>query len=192
MTFKNLLVHVDDDAGCPARLEAAIKLAQDHGAHLTSLYVQTYPSWPGYVRAQMPAEVMEIQERQLAEHAKGVEQRIVAAIEKSGLGADHRTRQGSEMAVAEIVALHARYADLAILGQDNPEEIVGRELPALRNVPWLVDADLRALDRVGKDVRECEELLGRSLIVESDCNATANVTEQQQVLFQEQVTWMER
>jgi nucleotide-binding universal stress UspA family protein len=130
MTFKNLLVHVDDDAGSPARLEAAIKLARDHDAHLTSLYVQADPSWPGYVRAQMPAEVMEIQERQLAEHAKGVEKRVVGVIEKSGLGVDHRTRRGSETAVAEIVALHARYADLAILGQDNPEETVGRELPA--------------------------------------------------------------
>ena len=92
MTFKNLLVHVDDDAGSAARLDAAIKLARDHEAHLTSLYVQVEPSWPGYVQAQMPEEVLKIQESQLIENAMEVKRKVVEVIEKSGLSADHRNR----------------------------------------------------------------------------------------------------
>lgn len=130
MTFKNLLVHVDGEKPCGARLETAIKLARDHEAHLTTLYVLVDPSWPGYVRAQLPEELLAVQERQHLEHAKAVEQQVVEAVGKSGLSADHRTERAIDAAVAEVVALHARYADMAILGQEDPDAGTLRELPA--------------------------------------------------------------
>ncbi len=34
MAFKNLLVHIDDGKACTDRIQAAIALAQAHGAHL--------------------------------------------------------------------------------------------------------------------------------------------------------------
>lgn len=88
------------------------------------------PSWPGYVRAQSPEEILAVQARQHLEHAKAIEQQVVAAVGKSGLGADHRTEHTVDAAVAEVVALHARYADLAILGQEDPDVATLRELPA--------------------------------------------------------------
>ena len=38
MAYKDLLVHLDDSKGCAKRVEAAVRLAGQHGAHLTGVY----------------------------------------------------------------------------------------------------------------------------------------------------------
>lgn len=55
MAMQDLLVHLDDSAACNTRLEAAIRFAQDHQAHLTGLYVMRHVSYP------LPSEVIEAQ-----------------------------------------------------------------------------------------------------------------------------------
>ena len=38
MAYKDLLVQLDDSKGCAKRVDAAIRLAGQHGAYLTGLY----------------------------------------------------------------------------------------------------------------------------------------------------------
>ena len=40
MSFKYILVHVDHTKGCERRLQLAVHLAKQHGAHLRALYAR--------------------------------------------------------------------------------------------------------------------------------------------------------
>ena len=73
MAFKDLLVHVDNTKAYPARLDAAIRLAQTHEAHLTGLYVLPLINVPGYAEAQIPLEVIEKQRQNMRAQADKAE-----------------------------------------------------------------------------------------------------------------------
>lgn len=45
MEFKDILVHLDNSRQCETRLELAIRLAREHSAYLTGLYVITHPQY---------------------------------------------------------------------------------------------------------------------------------------------------
>lgn len=121
MTLKNLLVHLDDSPACAGRLAAAIDLAHAYEAHLTGLHVAVDPVLPGGARGEVPLQFLAALEEQTEQRAQAVMARFAEAVEKEGLTADSRTERGPAIQVADIVSLHARYADLVILGQPEPE-----------------------------------------------------------------------
>ena len=57
MTYKDLLVHVDDTKGCAKRIEAAVDLAAAHEAHLTGVYIISEPSPSSFAQGYLPAEL---------------------------------------------------------------------------------------------------------------------------------------
>lgn len=122
MPYKNLLVHVDDSKACEARIQAAIALAQAHQAHLTGLYVAADVTLPGSVRAEVPAAILSGLQGQLEERLAEAEARFTKTVERAGLTADCRTAHGPAPRIPAVIALHARYADLVVLGQADPEE----------------------------------------------------------------------
>ncbi len=121
MAYKNLLVHIDDSKVCAARLEAAIELARAHDAHLTGLYIAADSLLPGNMSAEVPARFLDALPAQVAERIEAARTGFTAAVERAGLTADCRTAHCLSSRVAEVIALHARYADLVILGQPEPE-----------------------------------------------------------------------
>lgn len=120
MAYRNLLVHVDDSKANAKRLAAAIVLAQAQGAHLTGIYVAIEPSFPGNVAAEVPARLLDGLREQTAERAAAAEAAFTEVVERAGLSSDFRVAHCPRSRVSEVVALHARYADLAILGQPEP------------------------------------------------------------------------
>jgi nucleotide-binding universal stress UspA family protein len=122
MGFKNLLVQIDGGKAAARRIDAAIGLAHGFDAHLTGLMVVGEPQIPGFVMAQMPAGAWDQTLRQLRLQAEAVADGFIAAAERAGLTADCRIDSALETEVARIVALHARHADLAILGQADPDD----------------------------------------------------------------------
>lgn len=122
MAYKNLLVHIDDSKANAKRLEAAIALAQAHGAHLTGLYVAIEPTLPGNVAAEVPGRLLDMLRQQAAERIAAAEAAFTKVVERAGLSTDFRSAQCPSSRVPEVVALHARYADLVIIGQPEPEE----------------------------------------------------------------------
>ena len=58
MELKDLLVYIDDSKSCPARLDAAIRIAQTHGAHLTGLCVLPPLNISTYAEVQIPDEIL--------------------------------------------------------------------------------------------------------------------------------------
>ncbi len=121
MAYKNLLVHIDDSKACAGRLDVAIGLAQAYSAHLTGLYIAADPVLPGGVSAEMPVRFVDTLSAQVSERSAAAEAAFAAAVERAGLMVDCRTTRCPGSRAAEVIALNARYADLVILGQPEPE-----------------------------------------------------------------------
>lgn len=124
MELKDLLVHVDASPESDVRVAIAAELARQHGAHLTGLYVVDLVPLVANVetgaiagRSGMLEAVGMLRDRAMAEPQR-VEERFRAVLAAAGVVGEWRLE---ENIVAPTVALHARYADLAILGQVNPD-----------------------------------------------------------------------
>lgn len=123
MALKDILVHLDETAASPARLRLAAELARRNGAHLVGLFVvdvmlpvlAASDASSGAVLAEM---IDRMRNDALAEAAK-VEAAFNETIRREGLSGEWRLAEGSG---AELVSLHARYADLTVLGQASPDD----------------------------------------------------------------------
>lgn len=118
MNCKTLLVHLDDSTHSAARIEFALELARRHDAHLIGLYVVcqdlTQPKFLHGERAWFATR-----EAQHDANLKGAQTRFPAAGERAGRSVEWRAPEGPAI---EAAILHARHADLLILGQDDPDD----------------------------------------------------------------------
>jgi nucleotide-binding universal stress UspA family protein len=118
MPYKDILVNVDNSKSCKARLDVAIKIAQQQQSHLIGLFIGATPRVPDYVQAQLGPQVAEIQAKYLAEAADKAKALFDATAGQSGLSVEWRVAGGDPV---EVLDLHGRYTDLVILGQHNPD-----------------------------------------------------------------------
>lgn len=121
MGLKNLLVQIDGGKTDAKRIAAAIGMAQRFDAHLTGLYAIAEPAIPGFVIAQMPAGAWNEQVRERRRRAEAVAEGFRSLVAKGGLVADCRIDIAPEQELSHAVALHARHADLVIMGQADPD-----------------------------------------------------------------------
>jgi nucleotide-binding universal stress UspA family protein len=140
--FKDMLVVVDDSERCGARIEVAVHVANRCGAHLTGLYVNRPALVPALIEAGMvggmgtPVMLPTQAVNELCNAASQAQQaaagraqhRFRAHAEVAGITTEWREREGDLM---EVTVLQARYADLTIVGQADPEAAGGpaRGLP---------------------------------------------------------------
>ena len=130
----DLLVLVDNAKGCAARLDVAVRVASRFGAHLTGLFVKDPPHFPGWVQSEAgaydePVADYKAGQRQAAHEAALRAQHLFRArAEVAGITTEWREREGE---VAAVASLHARYADLVIVGQMEPELPTGHPARAL-------------------------------------------------------------
>jgi nucleotide-binding universal stress UspA family protein len=113
-----MLVHVDDTKACPARIELAANIAAEHGAHLCGLYTAEPMYIPPYLAAEVGPDLYEIQRESAKESAAKAETEFNDITGKAGVETEWRVGEGYP---ADVVALHARYVDLTIVGQGDPE-----------------------------------------------------------------------
>lgn len=118
MSYKDLLVHVDDGGTCDVRLAVATSLAKTFGAHLAGVAVD-----PGLVMPVMadvpisPALVDRLESDRTARIAKAGAV-FATACADAGIDGEWRLDQGE---IVDRLTVHARRADLAILGQEGGE-----------------------------------------------------------------------
>jgi nucleotide-binding universal stress UspA family protein len=125
MAYKDLLVHVDDSKGCAARVEAAVELAIAHDAHLTGVYLLTDPAASSFVEGYLPQDVVDMLQRQARERADAALGRFAEVARRNQISFETRIDRVLYTAMAEALATNARYADLAILGQADPDAAEG-------------------------------------------------------------------
>ncbi|HKM73021.1 MAG TPA: universal stress protein [Stellaceae bacterium] len=121
MSYKDLLVVLDSGTASRGRIELAAALAERFAAHLVGLYPLAVPEAPRHLGYYDPA-LLDPFFRELREKAQEVSDTERAAFEHAaglrGLSAEWRVvaaGAGSDPAV------HARYVDLTILGQLDPD-----------------------------------------------------------------------
>jgi len=122
MTYKTILVHMDDSKHCAARVSLAARMAGDFAAHLIGLY------------ATDPFELYGLTDwsyaGKLTQYQRTAEERKVGAHEllhaqASAQGIDGVEFRSADTMTVEAVILHARYADLLVIGQTDPGEPSG-------------------------------------------------------------------
>jgi nucleotide-binding universal stress UspA family protein len=128
MALKDILVHVDNGRYCSARLNAAIGLAIAHDAHLIGLYVVTHPRIPAIVRAEIPDDLLERQNRLSFEVAGKAQAMFDDLVQRSGVRGEWRCVEGMPV---PTLSLHGRYADLVVVGQRDPSGEEGVDDPSL-------------------------------------------------------------
>lgn len=156
MTYRTILVHVDESRRCPARIEVAIGLARRYDAHLIGLSVFRTFEPRGYVAVELGASVREIQRRLAAEHAARAEAIFNRAMAAAGM-TNVEWRASSNDPVSAL-ALHARYADLVVLGQPDPSDVAALDSDFAQQVvleagrPVLMVPYVGSIETLGKRV----------------------------------------
>jgi nucleotide-binding universal stress UspA family protein len=118
MTFKNILVHVDDSKRCDLRLGLAAKLAADFHAELVGLYAVPTRELTPSVAALLPADVVARRLRESGAAQENAETLFKHAAVAAGVSTtEWRAPSGSS---ASSAVAHARCTDLAVLGQRDP------------------------------------------------------------------------
>ena len=130
MAFKEILVHLDNHRGHETRLRLAVSIARRSNAHLAALYGFELPQVPppisnvatgGYVTSDMLRSIY-IRERDAAfDSATQFEARFRAEIGRFGLSGDWLICPDKAADLVTLVTARARYADLAVVGQADPD-----------------------------------------------------------------------
>lgn len=118
VSFKTILVLLDESDDSAKRLEVACSLAQGHGAHLNALAVSqqlgTYMAG-GIDAGAAYVDVGQIEEsRQKAQRIANIAR---GQIDRHGVHGDVRWASHETFGLREAVAIQGRHADLTIVGQ---------------------------------------------------------------------------
>ena len=125
--FKDILVHLDDGPRSSTRLKVAVDLARRFGAHLTGIFVLDIPGSDLFYGAGMPyagggggmSEMVNSLRADQGARADLLAQEFHEAVRLQGLENEWRLVEGDTVS---LLALHARYADLTVVGQPNADE----------------------------------------------------------------------
>lgn len=157
MALRSILVHVTNSDEASARVEAALVLAAQHDAHLTGLGVRSVPYVPPYATARIPAEVLRDAQEQQAAEMTAAHERFESASTRAGWSGRSNWIEGKGVP-SDVVGLHARYADLTIVGQkpltgaDNTEESFADLLVMRSGRPVLLFPHIGANKALGRHV----------------------------------------
>jgi nucleotide-binding universal stress UspA family protein len=129
MTYRSIFVHVDDGEACAERLAVAARLARTYPAELLGAYLIPTAELTPFTSAVLPSEMVARRLREMGEAQRAAEARFRAAAAEAGvLTVGWHAPAGDPL---ESAILHARFADLAVIGQpsrDEPNEAFSTEL----------------------------------------------------------------
>jgi nucleotide-binding universal stress UspA family protein len=119
MKYKNILVHLDNSKGCHNRLETVFALAREYQASITGLFVVPLYVVPSYVEAQISVDLInDVTDKALA-RARETLAEYQKMADTAGVSFQTHVFEGQ---VIPILREHSKYADLLVLGQDDPKD----------------------------------------------------------------------
>lgn len=132
MTYKTILVQCDDSKSVASRLDAAADLAQRFHAHLVGLHARPPFQPPAFVESGMDLLLSDYEDS-----VKAGEATAAAAFAKAVKGKEFTNEWRAVDGLADSVLIgHALYADLAIVGQSDPD--AATDLPTPSDLPETV------------------------------------------------------
>jgi nucleotide-binding universal stress UspA family protein len=118
MSYRTLLVHIDDSRHSAARVAVALDLAQRFDAHLIGLYIVSQDLFQPLFKLDDSLNLSTL-EKQHVQRQLTAQTAFLDAAQRTARNVEWRAPQG---AAIETATLHARHADLLILGQRDPED----------------------------------------------------------------------
>ncbi len=160
MELKNILVHVDATERASVRIRTAANLAAKSDAQVTGVFVVPDPYIGAYMAGgYVPVEIFEQQRQQALEEAETASGLFEDITGKAGVRAEWRVEEGT---LADVLARHVRYADIAVVGKGDPDDPVKHPHPELAGDlamtagrPVLVIPNAGTFDDIGKRVLVC-------------------------------------
>lgn len=159
MSYKTILVHCDANPNVAQRLAVAVDLAQRQGALLVGVSVQEPFNLPAFVDGTMPTDALFTAYEAAAKADEATAKAAFGkAVKGTHLSTEWRSAQGY---VDAELALQARYADLVVVGQSDPDAALPTptslpEATALSTGrPVLVVPHIGAPATLGKTVMLC-------------------------------------
>lgn len=128
MALKDLLVYVDPSDAGKRRVEFACELASLHGAHLTGVAFLLTGAIPQFVGPGVPPLIAsaEFLESGRAAAKQALEQ-FTSIAERTGVSYETRQIEGLPPNLPDMFGVHARHADLAIVGQPIEDSVASGE-----------------------------------------------------------------
>lgn len=128
MTFKNIVVYVDDSEQCEKRIELAAGLATRFKANLTGVYAVTPVRIPPYLTAQIGPEIFAGQKKMTQEATDEAESRFREGAKSVGDNVSWVAKEGH---AADVLRPHVLCADLVVVGQVDARSNASSEAVAL-------------------------------------------------------------
>ena len=119
MQYQDMLVHIDDGEATPGRLKTAVELAERFGAHLTGVYVDPGLALPTLIDVPISPNLIEELENEHRDRRDRAERQFRTTLDRSEVKSEWRLAEGE---LGNTLSRHARYADLAVLGQEGTED----------------------------------------------------------------------
>ena len=120
MPLKRILAHFDNTERSKRALDAALELANASDAHLIGCGVESYPTVPDFVGAQVPVEVYESIAAQTRAALETARDAFTETCRKAGRE-DRSEWQQVRGDPASALASAARCVDLIVIGQSEPD-----------------------------------------------------------------------
>jgi nucleotide-binding universal stress UspA family protein len=115
VTYKTIVLHLDEDARSRERLDLAFELAESFGAHLVAVFAPAAQPIPSFALAEAGATLPEIVRQGLRDAAQAAEQHFRSSAALRGL-AQFEWRAAADGSRLPLLR-SARYADLVIAAQ---------------------------------------------------------------------------
>lgn len=119
MSLKDILVHVDPSRHCKTRLQTAARLAGRFKAYLTGVYVAPELGISPFLADQFPPDLLNEISAKATQQQETAQALFEACAREAGIASEWVEESGDPV---DRVAAHARHADLAVLGQADPDE----------------------------------------------------------------------
>lgn len=121
MVFKDILVHVDADKGMTALARIAMEFARRYNAHLAAVCFAADPIVAATVFGLVPASLLEDLRQEAANRARTAAEAFRKLASKEGMNCDCRVVDCVADDVSNQLSIHARHADIVVLGQPDPK-----------------------------------------------------------------------
>ena len=124
MSYKTIIANVQDPDHAAQVIDFATELAISQDAHLVGLFV--VPAFQpvamyGPAPVALATEIIDAQRKHYAEIGEQLEERFTSAASAAGVIFEWRTANAENTTLASAVVQHARGADLAVVGQPDPD-----------------------------------------------------------------------
>ena len=159
MTYKTILVSLNEVNRVAEATAAAVSVARQTGAHVSGLYVipavQVYPS----VGFEAAPQVFEGNRSYFKDNAARVKQSFEETMRREGLSHDFHQIDARTPVIADEVISAGRCADAVIVSATNPDEITGVERDFVEQVVMGVGRPVIVLPFKGDAKVSTEEIV---------------------------------